>query len=72
MKKKSEAKEKFKSFLGWVKSQGHELWVLRTDGGGEYTANERALSQSAFSDLCADGKTNGFGSAETTRGKHVR
>ena len=64
MRKKSEAKSKFLSFLQWVRQQSdsdgkaYRVHQLRTDGGGEYTANEKAVILSEFSKLCKDGTAN--------------
>ena len=64
MKRKSEARSKFLSFLQWVRQQSasdgtaYRVHQLRTDGGSEYTANEKAVILSEFSKLCKDGKAN--------------
>ena len=64
MRKKSEAKTKFLDYLRWVRQQSdsdgkaYRVHQLRTDGGGEYTANEKAVILSEFSELCKDGKAN--------------
>ena len=64
MRKKSEARSKFLLFLQWVRQQSdsdgkpYRVHQLRTDGGGEYTANEKAVILSEFSRLCKDGKEN--------------
>ena len=64
MRKKSEARSKFLSFLQWVRQQSDSdgkpsrVHQLRTDGGGEYTANEKTVILSEFSRLCKDGTEN--------------
>jgi len=54
MKHKHEAKLRFKEFLQWCRIQGHTVRQLRSDGGGEYTADENARMMSDFQKLCAE------------------
>ena len=52
--KKSQAKDRLKEFIQWVKRMGHKVDRMQSDGGGEYTSNENAKVLSEFQVICLE------------------
>jgi hypothetical protein len=52
--RKSQAKDRLREFLQWVKRMGYKVDRMQSDGGGEYTSNENAKVLSEFQNICLE------------------
>lgn len=56
MKRKSEAVDKLRLYLGWVERMGFSVQQVNCDGGGEYTSGEKAKHLGRFETACEEAK----------------